>query len=181
MTRGMSRGAILATVGTVVGLLVGLATLFDFFGGLFGGSPPPETISTRIESAKLEPTRQPLGDFLQEQGIPATGLSPEEKREEGLIFLVSVHLQGSLGKTVRLRCRIYNTRGHPLPGREYDQILGEYTPAGQDHDRRAPFWLPYPPRSGRYYARFTLVEDGGRTIDDSTTPAFRIGHVPSGS
>jgi hypothetical protein len=172
-----SRGTILATAGALIGVLVGLATLFDFFDRVFGDDPPA-TISTRIEDARLQPTRQSLGDFLREQGVSTDGISRADQQEQGLIFLVGVHLQGNIGKTLRLRWRLYGADGRALSGRQYDQILGEYEPAGQDHDRRAPFWLPYPPRPGRYYSRFTLIDGKGTPSDDFTSKAFVIKRVP---
>lgn len=175
--RRPSHGTLLATAVALIGALVGVATLFDFFDRVFGHDPPA-TISTRIEDARLQPTRQSLGDFLREQGLPTEGLPRAELQEQGLIFLVSVHLQGNLGQTLRLRWRLYGEHGSALAGRQYDQILGKYEPAGQDHDRRAPFWLPYPPRPGRYHSRFTLIDGKGKPSDDLTSEPFVIKRVP---
>ena len=140
--------------------------------------PGPGRIDNRIESARLDPIRQTLGDFLTEQKLSTKGLSKEQRDEEGLIYRVSVRLQGTRGEKFRLRWRLYRAGGGVVAGRAYDQMLGEYTPENEDHARRAAFWLPYPPRAGRYTARFTLLDAKGKSVDDLTSD-FRVGRVPS--
>jgi hypothetical protein len=173
----ISKTALLVTAATVVGMFAGLATIFDWFEGRVN-DPPAEAIDARIESARLEPTRQRLGDYLHEQQLPTRGRSKQELEETGLIFLLSVRLQGNLGERKFLRFRLYRQNGQPVPGQPYDQLIGDYTPANQDHARRNAFWLPYPPRRGTYFARFTLLDEDRRPVDDLDTRIFRIKRDP---
>ena len=161
----------LVTAGTVVGLLVGVLTLFESVRGWFT-DPPPAAISTRIVDARLETVRQRLGDFLSEQQLSREGLRPRELAERGMIYTVEVRLQGGLGKTLRLRWQLYEQSGRRVPGAEFNQALGEYAPENQDHQNRARFWLPLPPRAGTYFSRFTLAERGRPPLDDLTTKPF---------
>jgi hypothetical protein len=172
-----SRSIKLGTVGAVITLLVGVATLLDFFERNVG-QPAAAAIESRIESARLEPTRQAHGDFLREQGQPIRGYTRAELREDGLIFLVGVRLRGNLGDTLYLRYRLYRDEGRPVPGAPYNQLIGSYTAKNQEHARRSPFWLPYPPRAGRFYARFTLLDHERKPIDDLSTRVFALDRVP---
>jgi hypothetical protein len=173
-----SRGIKLGTIGAVVALLVGVATLFDFFERTVR-EPAAAAIDSRIQGARLEPTRQAHGEFLREQKEPVRGYSRAELREEGLIYSVDVRLRGSLGDTLYLRYRLYRSEGRPVQGPPYNQLIGQYTAKNQEHARRSPFWLPYPPRPGRYYARFTLLDDERKPLDDVTTKTFSIEDVPA--
>ena len=178
MTARLPRGALLGTAGTIVALLVGVATLLDFFDRTVG-PPPAAAIDSRIVSADLEPTRQRHGDFLREQKESIRGYTRADLREEGLIFLVDVRLRGHLDETSYLRYRLYRDTGRPVSGRPYDQLLGSYTAKNQEHARRATFWVPYARQPGRYYARFTLLDAERKPIDDSSTRTFTISSVPS--
>lgn len=175
--RRVSRTAVLATAGTIVALLGGLAALFDWFEARVT-EPPPATIATKIERAALEPTRETLGSFMREQRLSTKGLTRWELAEPGLIFSVDVRLQGKVGDTFVLRWRLYRADGRQVPGAPYNRRIGEYTPDNQDHARRAFFWMPYPPKPGAYFARFSLLTGNGEPIDDINTRRFRIDRVP---
>jgi hypothetical protein len=177
VTARTSRGIKLGTIGAVVALLVGVATLFDFFERAVR-EPAAAAIDSRIASARLEPTRQGHGDYLREQEQSLRGYTRAELREEGLIFLVDVRLRGSLGDTLYLRYRLYRAEGRPVRGLPYNQLIGSYTAKNQEHARRSPFWLPYPPRPGRFYARFTLLDSERKPLDDVTTRPFTVDRVP---
>jgi hypothetical protein len=174
----LSRSVKLGTIGAVVALLVGVATLLDFFERNVR-EPAAAAIDSRIESARLEPTRQDHGDYLREQEQSLSGYTRAELREEGLIFLVSVRLRGNLGDTFVLRYRLYRDEGRPVRGAPYDQLIGSYTAKNQEHARRSPFWLPYPPRAGRFYARFTLLDSERKPIDDLSTRVFTLDRIPA--
>ena len=175
--RRWPRALTITAIGGILGIIVALITVFGFVEERVS-DPAAPVLGSQIESAGLEPTRQTLGDYLVEQKLSTRGLTREELDEEGLIFLARIRLQGSLGEKMYLRWRLYTSEGKPVRGEPYDQLLGEYTPENQNHFRRAAFWLPYPPRPGTYFARFTLLDDDRTPIDDLSTKPFQIRRIP---
>jgi hypothetical protein len=169
MARRRRLVAALAVCAVLAGGGVAAAALID---------APPRRIDTTIESAKLEPIRRTIGEFMAEQHIKPDPSTQQDPDEEGLIFAIRVRLQGEVGQKVVLHWRLYDGNGHAVPGREYDSPLGAFTPANQDHALRASFWLPYPPRPGRYVAEFRLEDPTGKRLDVATT-GFQVQEVPT--
>jgi hypothetical protein len=54
----------------------------------------------------------------------------------------------------------------------------QFTPASRKHAGGGPVWLPYPPRRGDYYVRFTLFDTKHKPVDTRNTPVFHIERVP---
>ena len=149
----------------VIGLLLGITSLVDWLSGKLSQPhrPLPAEIDTRIDGLKLAAVRQPLADYLQTSGQSTAGLTPPERREQGLVFDVRIRLKGSVHQKFRLRWMIYDRRsGRRLMGPTYNQTAAIVTPKAQEHATTWPIWVTYPPRRGRYRLTVVLTNNRGR-------------------
>ena len=165
-----------AALAASVALLVGLTTLFDWFEKRTT-DPPPRTIDARLVSATLAERHRTLDDYLRDTSQSTGGLTRLQTREEGLVFHVRVRLRGNDGKKMGLRWRMLHADGRTVPGAIYQQTAGWFTPANQDHARTVPFWMPYPPKPGRYVVRFTLLDGDRQPLDIANVP-FAVAEIP---
>jgi hypothetical protein len=166
--------------GAVIAVLVGLTTLFDWFGGKVTDPPakPPRTIDASIEMAELQLRNETLIDYLRDTNQNVPGLTQREKREKGLRFVIRVRLRGLEGTKMPLLWQMYDQRaGARLRDPIYEQIAVDFTPENQDHARTVPLWLPYPPRPGRFIVRFSLLDPKRQPLDEETV-AFAVRSVP---
>lgn len=90
-SRRLKPSQVLAVLGAVIGLLVGVTTLTDWFVSKTS-DPAPKRIDSQILRAKAQNERLRLIDYLRDTGQSAKGLSRQEAREEGLVFAVRVRL-----------------------------------------------------------------------------------------
>ena len=170
---------IVAGVAAGIGLLASLTGLIDWVQGKVT-TPPPKRIVPELVQAQLQPVRETLGEYLTDQGQPTGTLTREQQREHGLVFLVEVRLRGGHDEEMPLRWQLYRGSGERVPGNLYRQTPLGFAPRNQDHQRTARLWLPYPPRRGSYFVRFTLLNPKGETIDEVNTKPFRF-HEPQRS
>jgi hypothetical protein len=171
---GTRWGRIVAGAGAVAGVLLTLTALFDWFEGKVT-TPPPKRIAADLIRADLQPVRETLGEYLVDQGRPVAHLTREQRREQGLVFLIEVRLRGGRDEEMPLRWQLYRGTGKRVPGETYRQTPIGFVPGNQDHQRTARLWLPYPPASGRYFVRFTVLNPNGETVDELNTGRFRFG------
>lgn len=167
----------LAVAATIIGVLAGAATLFDWFGDKVNTPPPPAPteIDARVLGVELRTRQQRLVDYLRETNQPTRGLSDFEGAEKGYVFTVRVRLVGNQGKPLPLRWSIIDTRtGTPLPGPTYNQTAVVFKPRGPKHSRTWPMWVPRPPRSGTYALRATLINEKRQPLDEADSDPFRF-------
>jgi hypothetical protein len=168
-------------VAAVVGVLVGLTSLTDWFEGKLDEPEPrpPAKIDARIDDVSLTGTRESLESYLRSTGQSLRGLTERELGEPGLLFAVRVSLTGSVGERFPLRWSLRQAEtGEALPAPTYDQIGVVFTPRGREHSRRWPIWVPYPPRAGSYFLRVTLTDRKRQPVDERDSRRFR---APAGA
>jgi hypothetical protein len=165
----------------VVGVLVGLTTVTDWFERKLDEPEPrpPAKIDARIDDVSLTGTRESLESYLRSTGQSLRGLTERELGEPGLLFAVRVSLTGSVGERFPLRWSLRQAEtGEALPAPTYDQIGVVFTPRGREHSRRWPIWVPYPPRAGSYFLRVTLTDRKRQPVDERDSRRFR---APAGA
>jgi hypothetical protein len=163
-------GAI-AGLGVIVGALAGTLALFHDVFGLFR-SDPPASIDARIDEVVKTRKAMPLGEYLDEAKLPRSSFSKDQLGQPGYEFVVRVTIAGRVGKDLPLRWRMFRKPEVPLPAPLYDRKAVGFEPKGQVHSNSWPVWVPYPPRSGEYYVRFTLEDSQGRPASQQDSPTF---------
>jgi hypothetical protein len=178
-TRVARIGAAVGVVAAVVGLIASLTSLFDWFQAKTTkpSITSPAHIDSRLVAAKLSQRNVPLGQYLQDNGQSSGGYTHDELAEQGLVFTVRVRLQGTVGQQISVNWRMFHSDGRALPKDIYSQTPGSFTPANEDHARTVPFWAPYPPRRGRYFIRFSLLDAKHQPLDVKSAH-FTISSVP---
>jgi hypothetical protein len=169
-------GAAVGVVAAVVGILASLTTLFDWFQAKTTTPSPPHTDS-RLVAAKLSQRDVPLGQYLQDNGQSSRDYTHDELAEQGLVFTVRVRLKGTVGQRISVNWRMFHSDGRALPKDIYSQTAGSFTPATEDHARTVPFWAPYPLHRGRYFMRFSLLDEKHQPLDLKLVH-FTISSVP---
>ena len=175
--QGTRWGRIVASIGAVAGVALTFTALFDWFQGKVD-TPPPAHIAANLVRAELQPVRETLGEYLRDQGQDPGDLTADPLRQLGLVFVIEVRLRGGRGDEMPLRWQMYHGTGRRVPGKTYRQSPFGFVPRNQDHQRTAPVWVPYPPEPGRYFVRFTVLNNKGETVDELSTKPFRITRVP---
>ena len=168
---------IVAGLSTLTVLLIGLTNLFDWAEKKVE-DPRPTTIAPDLVSAELQPQRETLGDYLSHIGQSPEGVPPEERSQEGLVFAISVRLQGGEGEEMPLRWQMYESSGRRVPGEEYRQTPIGFKPENQDHSRTVSLWVPYPPKPGRYFVQFALLDARNEPHDELNTKTFELSEIP---
>lgn len=165
----------IAGLGVVVGALAGtLALLHDVF-GLFQNDPPA-AIDARIDAVVKTRNAMPLGEYLNDAKLPRASFSRQQLEQRGYEFVVTVTIAGRVGNDLPLRWRMFRKPEVPLPGPIYDRKAVGFEPKGQLHSNSWPVWVPYPPRAGQYFVRFTLDDPQGRPASQQDSPTFRYTH-----
>jgi hypothetical protein len=163
--------AAVAGLGVVVGALAGTIALFHDVFGLFQ-SDPPAAIDARIDKVVQTRSRMPFGEYLAATKLPRSSFSKEQLDQPGYEFMVTVTITGRTGKELPLRWRMFRKPETPLPGPIYDREAVGFEPKGEKHSNSWPVWVPYPPRPGSYYVRFTLDDPKGLPADQRDSPTF---------
>jgi hypothetical protein len=174
--------AYLASAALILGALASATNVVDWVDRtLFGEDPPPPPpppkISTKITAATYDGPER-LGAYLKDTNQSTQGLTRKELREEGLLFRVSVSLTGSVGKDFPLRWAMYDEARGRLGRRIYNQTAATFTPASPTHERTVPIWSPYPPRTGTYTVRFTLIDAARKPVFERRTAPFVLDEIP---
>lgn len=174
--RRLKISALVAGGTAIVGLLIGMTTLFDWFEHKTS-KPPPPVIDARLVSARLSGPHTTLRQYLIDTRQKRGGFTKRELREPGLVFDVRVRLRGHQGDKMGLRWRMSARSGRALPAGTYNQTAGWFVPSNQDHASTVPFWTPYPPVAGSYVVRFSLFDAERRPLDVRSVE-FDVDDVP---
>ena len=110
---------------------------------------------------------EPLRLYLSETSQSLHGYSKPQLEQRGYTFNVSVRIIGQRGKKFPVRWTLYRRDPETrIEGRAYNQIAGDMRPASNDHASTWPVWIPYPPRAGTYFVRFTLEDQRRRPVSE---------------
>ncbi len=173
--------AALVAAGTVIGLLAGATSLFDWFGTKVDPPPPPPPaeIDARVVRVELRSPSERLVDYLRETNQSTAGLSKLQGAERGYVFNARVRLQGKPGRQLPLRWSMIDaSTGESLRDPLYTQTATIFKPSGPSHARTWPFWVPYPPRKGTYRVRATLVDEKRQPLDEAESEPFTLARAP---
>lgn len=149
-------------------------------GGSKNGPSPPARIDARVLGVDLRSPSQRMVDYLRETNQSTAGLSKFEGAERGYVFNVRVRLRGNEDTPLPLRWSIIDARTRrPLRGPIYNQTATVFKPRGPDQARTWPFWVPYPPRKGRFVLRATLVDEKRQPLDEAESDPFVLARAPA--
>jgi hypothetical protein len=174
--------AALAAVGTLIGVLAAATSLFDWFGGKVDppAPPPPAEIDARVLGVDLRSPSQRLVDYLRETNQSTAGLTKFEGAEPGYVFNVRVRLKGNQDARLPLRWSVIDANtGQPLRDPLYTQTATVFNPRGPDQARTWPFWVPYPPRKGKFLLRATLIDEKRQPLDEAESEPFVLARAPA--
>jgi hypothetical protein len=168
---------------SVVALLVAVTSLVDWVSSAVDDPkprPPPHVDARIVDVAYGEALR--LGDYLTEIRELALlrQLTDFERDEPGLGFLVRVRLQGGLGERFPFLWTLHRAgNGERLESPTYNQPAStSFTPSSGDHSRSWPIWVPYPPRTGRYFLRAVLTDHKGQPVDELDSEPVELTEIP---
>jgi hypothetical protein len=169
---------VVAALGAVVGLLVSATSLIDWLGGKLDDPEPapPGRIDPEIERLRLSAGQESLGGYLAATAQSQRGLSAQERRELGYVFVVHVRLRGGTGERFPLRWAVYEA-DPPQRLRDplYNQTGAVFVPRGPDHATDWRLWVPTPPRPGDYFLRATLLNERRRPVSELDSGPFTVG------
>jgi hypothetical protein len=174
--------AAVALAATVIGVLAAATAVFDWFGEKVDPPPPPPPaeIDARVLRVYMRSPSERLVDYLRETNQSTAGLSKFEGAERGYVFNVRVRLQGNQDSRLPLRWSIIDANtGEPLRDPIYNQTATVFQPRGPDHARTWPFWVPYPPRKGRFFLRTTLLDEKRQPLDEAESKPFAVARTPA--
>jgi hypothetical protein len=172
----------LTVAATIIGVLSSGTALFEWFGKKVNAvTPPPAVINAQLTPPMLINRHKPLGAFLSDTNQPTTGLTAYQLAEEGLEFLLRVHLQGEQGKSVLMKWTIIDSAtDNPLTEPIYNQDAAVLRPRGPDQARQLPIWIPSPPRRGKFVLRVILLDQTHRPLVQADSKPFVVSGAPSG-
>jgi hypothetical protein len=163
-----------------LGVLALLALGYLLLGDSENAPPPPAHIDARVLGVDLRNSSQRLVDYLRETNQSTAGLSKFEGAERGYVFNVRVRLRGNEGTPLPLRWSIIDAGTRkPLRDPLYSQTATVFKPRGPDQARTWPFWVPYPPRKGKYRLRATLVDEKRQPLDEAESDPFVLARAPA--
>jgi hypothetical protein len=154
-----------------------LAFFFLLWASLKPQGGPPAKVDARIAKVSSRNVAEPLRDYLDETRQSKRRYTTAQLRQPGYVFNVSVRIIGQRGKRFPVRWALYRRPEARVAGPSYNQIAGEMKPESADHASTWPVWVPYPPRRGTYFVRFTLEDQRNRPISEQDSHAFR--HPPA--
>jgi hypothetical protein len=161
----------IGAAGAIIGVLAGALALVKDVGGIFH-SDAPAAIDASIDRVVQTRTRMPFGEYLAMAKLPRGGFSRAQLAQPGYEFTVTVTISGRIGKKLPLHWRMFRRPESPLPGPIYDRDAVEFEPQGRRHSDSWPVWVPYPPKPGRYYVRFTLEDPSGLPASERDSATF---------
>jgi hypothetical protein len=158
-----------------VGLLTAAVLAFSFllWTSLKPQGAPPAKVDARIERVTSRNVAEPLRDYLDETRQSNRRYTPDQLRQPGYVFNVSVRIIGQRGKKFPVRWSLYRRPEARIAGPSYNRMAGDMTPESADHASTWPVWVPYPPRRGTYFVRFTLEDQRNRPVSEQDSHAFR--------
>jgi hypothetical protein len=163
----------LAVAATLIGVLAGATSLFDWFERRASPPPAPE-VDARIVSVDLRSTGERLGDYLRAGKQSTAGLTRYELNEEGYTFAVRFRLMGNQDRVIPFRWSLLDApRKQRLRDPIYNQSPVDFKPRDQNQAREWVTWVPYPPRSGTFVLRASLVDDEQLPLAQADSKPFR--------
>lgn len=174
-------GKLVAALSAIVGLTLGVIELVK---ALSPDDPtPPSNESGTLITEDVVPfaTLKEYRDELKTQRTPGAErllrqrFTPAELDEQGTLFYLGVQLTGYFERNVWLVWSLYDRTGtRRVGGPTYQNRKGvELVPPSVRKKSTVPYWLPPPPKEGRYVVRFALVGDDGVIVDQVRTKSFR--------
>jgi hypothetical protein len=165
--------AVLALAATLIGVLAGGTTLFDWFERQTSPPPTPE-VDARIVTVEQRSSGERLGDYLRDTNQPTAGLSRYELDEEGYTFAVRFRLIGNQDRVIPFKWSMLAAPGkRRLRDPLYNQSPVDFKPRDQNQAREWVTWVPYPPRNGRFLLRASLVDDKQLPLAQADSEPFR--------
>lgn len=162
-----------AVLGAVIATITQATSFVDWVSGKLT-HPPAATVAPTIVAVEPQSPAS-LRDYLRDSGQPRTGYRAEELGQKGLVFALTMHIQGEQGTRFGLRWFIVDVdRETRLRGPSFNQVPAIFKPRNQDQVRTYPVWIPTPPRPGRYAVTFALVNAKGEPVAQKLTSPFRI-------
>jgi hypothetical protein len=165
--------AAITALAAVIGLLVGLTTLFDWIESKMSGPSP----AIQLVDARRVDRYMTQGEFRERAGKPTARLSDAELSRPGLIFATDIVLRRHEGDTVVLQWRVFAREDPDQPVKR--GTWGTVSADDDDVVRTARCWVPYPEDAGVYVLRMLLV-DSDRRVVDSTDVDFVVPEVLGG-
>jgi hypothetical protein len=164
---------LLALFGAVVGVLTQATSFIDWVGDKLRG-PPAEIVAPRILSVERQSPLS-LRDYLNDVGKPLTAYARDELDQTGVVFALTLHIQGEQGSRFGLRWFIVDIdRGDRLRGPSFNQQPAIFEPRNQNQTRTYPVWIPTPPQAGEYEVTFSLVNAKRQPVAQKLSDPFRV-------
>jgi hypothetical protein len=163
---------VLAVAATVVAALTQATSLVDWAGSKLHRTPAA-TIDPRIVSIERQSPLS-LRDYLR--GVneqPAKTTSDDQLDAKGLVFGVTMRIQGEQGSRFGLRWFIVDSHENRLPGPSFNQEPAIFSPRNQNQRREYPVWVPRPAAADTYTITFELVNAKGEPVDQRSEK-FRV-------
>ena len=143
-----------ARIGTLVGVLTGIVSLFVVLRGEFSPDPPPEKAVTLGELA-LE--RRTWGQYLDEKEARRDPYSKAQLQRRGMYVQFHVEIVGWQGERLPLRWQLLDGDGDIVHQDKLIEIEPEVNTDSADLD----FWVELPKRKGPFRIRVRLYEPDG--------------------
>jgi hypothetical protein len=176
---------VVGALASVVGLLVAITSLVDWFSKTLDDPEPTpaQQIDARIAAVALRDHALTLGDYLisiRELGL-LRQLTASERGEPGFVFAVRVRLRGGLEEKFPLLWTLHRARtGERLDDPIFNQpARTTFTPRARDHARTWPIWCPHPPNPGSFFLRVTLTDEEGLPVDERDSEPVRFAGLPN--
>ena len=163
---------LLAVAAAIVAALTQATSLVDWLGDKLHRAPAG-TIDPRIVSVERQSPLS-LRDYLR--GVneqPAKTITDEQLDAKGLVFGVTMRIQGEQGSRFGLRWFIVDSHENRLRGPSFNQVPAIFRPRNDNQRREYPVWIPRPPDPGTYTVTFDLVNAKHEPVDQRSA-AFRI-------
>lgn len=162
-----SIGKIVAALAGVIALITGVSLVY-----LVRPDPPAETNASLTDLRFVG--RMTLEDYLRRTGRDPGGYSPDERKQVGNYYLVTVTTEGLRRRSVGIFWSVLSPEGVPIPSPEQwiRQLLTKLTPLSDKYKETARLWIQNPPVEGTFYAEITIDYPDKSSLDVATTPPF---------
>ena len=140
---------------------------------------PPSQLAGRLSEVAVADRALPLGDFCARRNLPCTGYDAAQLRRPGNVVGYTIEAVGYRDQRLSIRWSLYDAETNarvPEPALT-DQAGwpdGNYTPAAERDQNSGELWVPFPPRSGRFFVRLELHPPAGARLDWEDTEPFSV-------
>ena len=158
-----------ARIGTLVGVLTGIVSLFVVLRGEFTSDPPPEK-SVALSDLALE--RRTWGQYLDEKEAKRDPYSKPQLERRGMYVQFHVEVVGWQGERLPVRWQLLDGDGEIV---QQDKLI-EIQPQVNKDTADLDFWVALPRRRGPFRIRVRLYEPDGivplRRLDSKPFPGL---------